>query len=601
METIEFRRPRNLDWPRAAALLYGDWGTSKAYVLGLAFVTSGFSSLPIILAVCGLTALVGANYVVICRCFPEGGGVYSSARSQSRLLAIIGALLLVADLTVTAALSGWAALSYLEVPSQYVLAGTIAVISTVGILNYFGPRPSGSLAVVLAVPTILVVVVTFLLSVPHLSMKLPVHGMGIERTWSSFVSVILALSGVEAIANLTGILKLDKGSSVVRPQVGRTAFRAILPVAIEVSVGTALLGWAMLSIPEELSQEMFRRGEDMIRFIAEFYGGVAFGVTFSKIYGFSVGIIFSLLLFSAVNTAVTALVGLLFITARDGEMPRAFLRLNSHGVPVAPLAIAVALPCLVLVSTNSFEALAGLYAIGVVGAICVNLGSCSLNWNLTMHPFERWIMFITFLILVAVELTLARTKPDALFFVLCVLVMGLSLRAYVQRLSGLRTVTISREIADIAESEEIEKVLRFRAASQRILVCLRGVTSALEFAFDEALLRRAELYILYVREVVVLYPGMHMAPSRWEEDPQASVILNTALKMGKERGIPVVPVFASAAAPAGIIVDLAATLGADFLILGSSNRSTMDKVLKGNVASQVAANLPDSIPILIYG
>jgi len=28
-------RPRNLGWARAAALLYGDWGTSKAYVLGL--------------------------------------------------------------------------------------------------------------------------------------------------------------------------------------------------------------------------------------------------------------------------------------------------------------------------------------------------------------------------------------------------------------------------------------------------------------------------------------------------------------------------------------------------------------------------------------
>ena len=104
-------RPRNLDWKRAAALLYGDWGTSKAYVIGLAFVAAGFSSLPIILAVCALTGLVGINYAVICRHFPDGGGVYSAARSQGRLLAVVGALLLVADLTVTAALSGWSALT----------------------------------------------------------------------------------------------------------------------------------------------------------------------------------------------------------------------------------------------------------------------------------------------------------------------------------------------------------------------------------------------------------------------------------------------------------------------------------------------------------
>jgi hypothetical protein len=90
-------RPRNVDWKRAAALLYGDWGTSKAYVLGLAFLAAGFSSVPIILAVCALTGLVGVNYAVICRYFPDGGGVYSAARSQGRLLAVVGALLLVAD------------------------------------------------------------------------------------------------------------------------------------------------------------------------------------------------------------------------------------------------------------------------------------------------------------------------------------------------------------------------------------------------------------------------------------------------------------------------------------------------------------------------
>jgi hypothetical protein len=80
-------RPRNVDWKRAAALLYGDWGTSKAYVIGLAFVAAGFSSFPIILAVCILTAVVGYNYILVCKHFPDGGGVYSAARQQSRFLA----------------------------------------------------------------------------------------------------------------------------------------------------------------------------------------------------------------------------------------------------------------------------------------------------------------------------------------------------------------------------------------------------------------------------------------------------------------------------------------------------------------------------------
>ena len=39
------KRPRNVDWKRAAAILYGDWGTSKAYVIGLAFAVAGYSFL----------------------------------------------------------------------------------------------------------------------------------------------------------------------------------------------------------------------------------------------------------------------------------------------------------------------------------------------------------------------------------------------------------------------------------------------------------------------------------------------------------------------------------------------------------------------------
>src|SRR2546429_9326672 len=106
MDSLNVHRPRNVDWKRAAALLYGDWGTSKAYVIGLAFVAAGFSSLPIILAFCALTGLVAINYAVICRYFRHGGGVYSAAKSQGRLLAGGGARPLWPALTGTAGLIG---------------------------------------------------------------------------------------------------------------------------------------------------------------------------------------------------------------------------------------------------------------------------------------------------------------------------------------------------------------------------------------------------------------------------------------------------------------------------------------------------------------
>src|SRR5436190_5057753 len=177
-------RPRNVGWARAAALLYGDWGTSKAYVIGFAFSLTYFRSFPIILAVCALTGLVAYNYVIVCRHFPDGGGVYSSARAQSRVLAVLGSLLLVADLTVTAALSGWSAMAYFHAPKEHIALATALLILVVGAINFFGPKHSGSMAVALAIPTVIVVVLIVLFSLPHLTLAhLQPPEPSLEKNW----------------------------------------------------------------------------------------------------------------------------------------------------------------------------------------------------------------------------------------------------------------------------------------------------------------------------------------------------------------------------------------------------------------------------------
>ena len=367
MDSVGMHRPRNVDWKRAAGLLYGDWGTSKAYVIGLAFVAAGYSSLPIILAVSFLTALVGYNYTVVCKYFPDGGGVYSAARDQSRLLAVMGSLLLVANFTVTAALSGWAAMSYFGVPREYIRLSTMGVILIIGLINYMGPKHGGSLAVSMALPMILVVVLIIGWSFPYLTTQyLETSQKDFMTNWQAFVGVILALSGVEAVANLTGVMKLDPGYSVNNPRVAYTARKSIWPVAAEVVIGTSMLGWAMLSVSHDLAPEMERRWEDMVRFLGEHYATLTFGPTFGNYFGIIVGFLVGLLLLSAVNTAISALIGLTYILARDGEMPAEFRKLNPHGVPWWPWILATLMPIAVLALTTGMEALAGLYAIGVV-------------------------------------------------------------------------------------------------------------------------------------------------------------------------------------------------------------------------------------------
>ncbi|MEO6184462.1 MAG: universal stress protein, partial [Verrucomicrobiota bacterium] len=584
MDSTGVHRPRNLDWKRAAALLYGDWGTSKAYVIGLAFVAAGYSSLPIILAVCILTGIVGFNYILICKHFPDGGGVYSSARSQSRLLAVIGALLLVADLTVTAAMSGWAAITYFGVPKEYVAFATLGLIFGVGIMNYFGPKHSGSLAVTLAVPMVLVVLAIIGLSIPYLSaVNLEPTHISFSKNWVAFVGVILALSGVEAIANLTGVLKLDPGATMEKPKVGRSATKAIVIIAIEVVLGTALLGWAMLSLPKELQPQLELRWEDMLRFLAEEYGAMSFGIPFGNLFGIVVGIVVGLLLLSAVNTAIGALIGLLYMVARDGEMPKKFTRLNSHGVPWIPLAIAMGLPMLVLAFARSLESLANLYAIGVVGAIALNLGSSTFNKALGLKVWERIVMGGTFLVLMAVEVTIAKTKPDALFFVVCILGIGLGLRGYAQRRAGLRTLTVRQEVAERVAPETVADFKLNLSPGQAIMVAARGMTPVLKFGLEEARLRQGTLYVLYVKELAVNLPGPVQGTERprWQDDPQAAEIMYAMLELGRQHEVVILPLYVVSENPATTILDLSATLGIDILALGSTHRSRLVSLLKG--------------------
>ncbi len=352
MIPTNIRRPRNVNVSRAAAILYGDWGTSKAYVIGLAFAVAGYASFWLIAAMCILTALVGINYMVICRLYPDGGGVYASVRHRSEVISIVGAFLLIADYLVTAAISALSAFQYLGVPHpEKFAAGAILII---GLLNLLGPKQTGGLAFLVSLPTALVVIILGLFSLPHLGQAFthlqPLHGT-LSQNWAGFVGIVLALSGVEAIANATGVMKLDPGSTDERPSVVKTSTPAILMVMIEVCVFTALLGLAMhaLSGLQIVNGDVNAPGAEgvrdyMLRYMGQVFVSGALGAALGHAFGFVVSIVFAMLLLSAVNTAIVDLIMIQFLMSRDREVPSIFHRLNKWGVPSAGMVLATLVP-----------------------------------------------------------------------------------------------------------------------------------------------------------------------------------------------------------------------------------------------------------------
>jgi len=243
-----------------------------------------------------------------------------------------------------------------------------------------------------------------------------------------------------------------------------------------------------------------------------------------------------------------------------------------------------------------------LYAIGVVGAITVNLGSCVFNRRLALKWHERAVMAVTGIILLGVELTLAKTKPNALFFIICILLTGFALRAIAQR-KATPTLDLSPEPAGSSGAPRPAGKSLALEAVNTILVAARGWTRVLDFAMEEARLRGAVLYVLFVRVVAVSMPGQALKQQilRWQDDRPASEIMNGMITLGGSVGVKVVPVYAVSDDVAASVLDLSATLGVDMLVLGAPQRTSLAALLRGDVVTEVAKHLPETIQLVIHG
>jgi nucleotide-binding universal stress UspA family protein len=226
-----------------------------------------------------------------------------------------------------------------------------------------------------------------------------------------------------------------------------------------------------------------------------------------------------------------------------------------------------------------------------------------MNRSIGFTWYDRVLFGLTFVVLLFVELTLAHTKPDALFFVMCILIVGLGLRAYTQKRQGLTTMTVSHQVAAMVSPDLVATMQARLEEGQKIMVAARGVTPALAFALEEAQLRKATLCVLYVKEISVYFTGgpTTVGRAKWQDDPSANAIMSLTMKLGAERDIPVQPVYAVSEDAASTILDLSATLGVDYLIIGASQRTAMSKLLGGSVVTSVAQQLPDTIRLVIFG
>ena len=331
----------------------------------------------------------------------------------------------------------------------------------------------------------------------------------------------------------------------------------------------------------------------MLRYMGQMFVGGALGHAF----GFLVSIVFGLLLLSAVNTAVVDLIAIQFLMSRDREIPKIFQRLNKWGVPSAGMLLATLVPMLLVIVVKDMSGLADLYAVGVVGAIATNLGATSTDRKLSIKTWERTLMFGTFLVMAAIEMSLLIDKPNARYFAVTILAVGLILRGLVQerRMKKEAAPALSPPQLAVDVARPMSKAPA-PSGGEAILCAVRSAGRTLDFALREAAKAGSRLYLLFVRE----QPFMTEEDARrkWQQDPEASAIFAEA----KQKAENITPLFCYAVSPsaAETIVDVAATLGASRVILGAPQRSALMNLLRGNVIREVSNSLPEDIDLLVY-
>lgn len=617
LSLLASKRPRNLGWFGAAGLLFGDWGTSRLYVLGLAFLVAGRSSFWLIAAMSLLILAVGWAYTHICRIYQNGGGVYTAGRLRSPLLGVVGALLLFADYTITASLSAVEAFHYFGLGHQVAAdvrheppgddvripqpghAGqaeplwdvrspglwAIVAIGAIGAVNLLGPKHTAAYAIFAAggMMTITLLIVVFALP------QIDWHRVDWGRLWhpplqlwEGFVFIVLALSGVEAIANLTGVMK--------KP-VYHTARKSIYVVAGEVALLNCLLAIVMISLatPEagpatagNLGREAHT--EDMLAYLASAYVGPT-GEWMVRIIG-------GLLLLSATNTAVNGLMSIIYVMSRDGELPAVFQKLNAFGAPWIAAVLAASVPAIVLLFAHDLHTLASLYAIGVVGAVAIDTSLCTIHPRLR-KVYRKVFMGLLAVLLIAIWITLAFTKLPALIFVTIVLALGLIARQVTKYAAGRKPkISLLRQAI-------IEQLTPEALAKPKILLATAGSSRLATPALQMAALHDAALVVAYIRPVALNYKVESETQFSLESDPAAQQLFTQILDEAHAHNVPVIPMYDTGSNAAELIAEAAAMNGVERVLIGSSRRGAIHHLIKGSFQRKLESLLPPDIPVQV--
>src|SRR5436853_3746556 len=161
-------------------------------------------------------------------------------------------------------------------------------------------------------------------------------------------------------------------------------------------------------------------------------------------------------------------------------------------------------------------------------------------------------MFGTFLVMAAIEMSLLIDKPNARYFAVTILAVGLILRGLVQERRTKREAALAPNESIAPQAAGVGAIAppAGRLNGEAILCAIRGPGRTLDFALREARETGRRLYLLFVREQ--RFMTEQDTKRKWQEDPEATEIFATAKQKAGDQP-PLFCYAVSESAPATIV------------------------------------------------
>ncbi len=602
---MSLSRTKHLGFLLCWAVVFADIGTSVYYVPGILYEQVGSLAATFVLMTGVAFIFLAAKYADIAARYREGGGVVAVATDAFGPYAgAFGGMLITVDYFLTTSISSVSGFQYLDSLAplgHWLLPAVCVALIFLGILNVIGIKESAGVTAAIAILALIVDMVVLVVVSLQLQPRewqvitdelLRVRTLGLKEGLVGFGAAWLAFSGLESISQLSPAMKLPRK---------KTARLAMLLVVIAILVTSPLLT-AFSTGLERVNKENAERFISELSFV---YGGLGLKAC--------VVITASVLLLFAANTAIIGGYHVFMALSRQHFLPDVLMR-RSHklGTPVIAIGVTVVVPIIVILATHGNMTLLGhMYAFGLLGAFSMSsIGLDVVRWREKKRGLGFVVGVLTTIMVLTAWATNIVTKPLATYFGGGITLFGMFIAVGMRRGWFKRVLVpiphLSQRVAEqaAAQSPQCAKILTIDEAIELQPVYHPQSLLAIRGGSNEPLLERVveryketgenQLYLLFIDEVPGLFYPAGMGPSE-----EANEVLGKGSDFLEKHGVTAVPLWRLGHRAGETISESCEELKVKNVLIGTSRRTPLWKLLRGSVITDLSSSLPEGTQLVV--